>query len=343
ADINAILVDTNELQIDWVNGGRLDLLIDAIKAVTDNLPDSGALNDLAAILTDTGTTLPTTLAAINALVDDLESRLTAARAGYLDELTAANIPADIDTLLARITAAVALASVCTEARLAELDAANLPADVDAALADTNELQTDDYPTSIAAIKAETALIVADTNELQVDDYPTSIAAVQTAVDAVKAETALIVADTNELQTDDYPTSIAAIKAETALIVADTNELQVDDYPTSIAAIKAETALIVADTDELQTDWANGGRLDLILDAILAMLDDARTEPGDTAPPVNPDAMTKIDYLYKFLRNKIMTSATRIDVYNDAGDNIDHSSTISDDDTDFTRGEFGAGA
>ena len=150
-------------------------------------------------------------------------------------------------------------------------------------ADTNELQTDDYPTSIAAVKAETALIVADTNELQTDDYPTSIA-------AIKAETALIVADTdelqadwantgrldtivdsiladtNELQADDYPTSIAAIKAETALIVADTNELQTDDYPTSIAAVKAETALIVADTDELQTDWANDGRLDLILDA-----------------------------------------------------------------------------
>lgn len=34
----------------------------------------------------------------------------------------------------------------------------------------------------------------------------------------------------------------------------------------IIAVKAETATIVADTNELQTDWANGGRLDLILDA-----------------------------------------------------------------------------
>lgn len=37
-------------------------------------------------------------------VDTLLARLTAARAGYLDELAAANIPADIDTLLARLTA-----------------------------------------------------------------------------------------------------------------------------------------------------------------------------------------------------------------------------------------------
>jgi phage baseplate assembly protein W len=101
--------------------------------------------------------------------------------------------------------------------------------------------------------------------------------------------------------------------------------------------------ILVDTNELQGDWTNGGRLDLILDAVLAMLDDARGEPGQGAPPVNPDAMTKLDYLYKFMRNKILTSATEVKVYNDAGDTIDQKSTISDDGTDFTRGEFGTGA
>ncbi len=55
----------------------------------------------------------------------------------LAELAATNLPADVDTLLTRITAAVALASVCTEGRLAELAAANLPADVDAIKAKTD--------------------------------------------------------------------------------------------------------------------------------------------------------------------------------------------------------------
>ncbi len=36
-EVAAILADTNELQTDWVDGGRLDLLIDAIKAKTDSL------------------------------------------------------------------------------------------------------------------------------------------------------------------------------------------------------------------------------------------------------------------------------------------------------------------
>jgi hypothetical protein len=35
--IDATLADTNELQTDWANGGRLDLLIDGVKAKTDSL------------------------------------------------------------------------------------------------------------------------------------------------------------------------------------------------------------------------------------------------------------------------------------------------------------------
>ena len=47
----AILADTNELQTDWVNGGRLDLLIDAIKAKTDALPaDPADASDVAAAI-----------------------------------------------------------------------------------------------------------------------------------------------------------------------------------------------------------------------------------------------------------------------------------------------------
>lgn len=53
SDLATILTDTNELQVDWANGGRLDLLLDAVKVVTDLLPNAGALSDLATILTDT--------------------------------------------------------------------------------------------------------------------------------------------------------------------------------------------------------------------------------------------------------------------------------------------------
>ena len=59
-DIDAILADTNELQGDWANGGRLDLLIDSILADTGelqtDLTDGGRLDLLIdSILADTGT------------------------------------------------------------------------------------------------------------------------------------------------------------------------------------------------------------------------------------------------------------------------------------------------
>lgn len=47
-----ILTDTNELQVDWTNGGRLDLLIDAILADTDSLDTTKITTARAAVLTD---------------------------------------------------------------------------------------------------------------------------------------------------------------------------------------------------------------------------------------------------------------------------------------------------
>ena len=173
----------------------------------------------------------------------------------------------------------------------------------------------DIAADIIALKAETALIVADTNELQVDDTPAAISALDAKIDIIdtnvdQIETAVI---TNAAGVD-VAADIIAVKAETALIVADTNELQTDDYPTSIAA--------------LQTD--------------LDTLTDARGEPAQGAPGVSLAPVDKLDFLYKFARNKIVTNSTLIEVYNDAGTVVDHKSTISDDSTDFTRGEFVSG-
>jgi len=107
---------------------------------------------------------------------------------------------------------------------------------------------------------------------------------------------------------------------------------------------ADINAILIDTTELQEDWTNGGRLDLILDAILAMLDDPRAEPGQGAPAVNPDAMSKLDYVYKFLRNKSTFNKTTgaASLYNDAGAVVDQKATGSDDGTTFTKGEWGTG-
>jgi len=112
--------------------------------------------------------------------------------------------------------------------------------------------------------------------------------------------------------------------------------------TEMDSNSTQLAAIVADTNELQGDWANGGRLDLILDSVLSLLDDARSEPGQGAPPVNPDAMTKLDYLYKAWRNKKTQTATTFSLFDDAGTTVDHKATVSDDGTTATIGEVATG-
>ena len=90
------------------------------------------------------------------------------------------------------------------------------------------------------------------------------------------------------------------------------------------------------------DLADGGRIDLLIDSIISLLDDARAEPTQGALPVNPDAMTKVDYIYKFLRNKVTTNATTINIYNDDESTVDHKATHDDDGTTYTREEFVSG-
>ncbi len=70
------------LSVDWVNGGRLDLLLDAVKAVTDVIPDAGAMTTIG---TDT-------------------ARLTAARAGALtDWINAGRLDTILDAINAKTT------------------------------------------------------------------------------------------------------------------------------------------------------------------------------------------------------------------------------------------------
>lgn len=83
-------------------------------------------------------------------------------------------------------------------------------------------------------------------------------------------------------------------------------------------------------------------LDTEVAAILALLDDPRGEPGQGAPPVNPDLATKIDYLYKAWRNRSTQTATTYSLYADNGTTVDQKATVSDDGTTYVKGEIATG-
>ena len=70
--------------------------------------------------------------------------------------------------------------------------------------------------------------------------------------------------------------------------------------------------------------------------------DTYAEPAQGAPGATVSITDKIGYLYKVLRNKKTADADSIEIYNDAGDTVDHKRTISDDETTYTEEEIVTG-
>jgi hypothetical protein len=148
------------------------------------------------------------------------------------------------------------------------------------------------------------------------------------------------ADTLETLSDE----IAALPTDADVQTAAAAALTAYDPPTNAEMIlRTLAAADYATAAALTTVDNEIATIDGIVDQLLALLDDARTEPGQGAPPVNPDAVTKIDYLYKAWRNKIEQTATEQTLYADDGTTADQRRTVSDDGTTFTAGEVGTGA
>jgi len=116
---------------------------------------------------------------------------------------------------------------------------------------------------VAAVKSDTAATLTDTAEIGAAGAGLTALATQASMDVVDGIVDNILIDTAEIG--------AAGAGLTAL--GDTRIANLDATVSSrlasasyTAPDNANIALIVADTNELQIDWANGGRLDLILDA-----------------------------------------------------------------------------
>jgi len=72
--LDTILIDTGELQVDWTDSGRLDMLIDAIKAKTDLIPASPA--EVGSAMTLTTGERDAIAAALLDLADAIETGIT---------------------------------------------------------------------------------------------------------------------------------------------------------------------------------------------------------------------------------------------------------------------------
>ena len=150
---------------------------------------------------------------------------------------------------------------------------NIGTDTDAIVADTNELQTDWADGGRLDLLIDA--ITADTNELQTDWADGG--RLDLLIDGIGTDTDAILADTNELQTDwtDGGRLDLLLDAISASAIADAVWDEATSGHTTSGTFGEQLATdvdaILADTNELQTDWADGGRLDLIIDSILSGL------------------------------------------------------------------------
>jgi hypothetical protein len=151
---------------------------------------------------------------------------------------------------------------------------------------------------------------------------------------------VVLVDTTTTNTDMRGTDSAALAA-TALTDATWTDARAG-YLDELAAanIPADIDAILEDTNELQTDWADGGRLDLLLDAVNSAVVGAISEITAASDiPATPTVKQALILLYMRERNNSQTTATERRILNDAGTEI-LDATISDDGTTFAPGKLG---
>lgn len=159
-NVDDIETDTNEIQISLADGGFTDLLIDAIKVVTDALPNAGALSDLATVLTDT-----------NELQADTTREFKA-----IKTLTFANLAAAADLFTVTGSVIAKIVAICTtlvasaaagniEVGIAGTTGVIIPTTVASAIV-AGEIWHDAAPDAeIEALSTRREFIIADGNDI----------------------------------------------------------------------------------------------------------------------------------------------------------------------------------
>lgn len=353
ADVDTLLTRLSaanaQALVDWINGGRLDLILDIIAADVVNL-DGDAMRGT----NGANTTTPPTAAAI---VNEWETQSQADPTGFhVNVLEIEGSDATDQIRDAVVDDATRIDASALNTLSGHDPGGTLCLDATPLTAAETESEVND---ALVALKLDHLVAVAEADD-PVDD---SIVAKLAASDGDWSGFSEVT-DSLEAIRD---RGDAAWTGGGAAPTVEEIRTEMDDNSTQLAAI-------VADTNELQGDWTNGGRLDLIIDAILADTNELQTddipgliaalndlsaaqvnaevldvlnvdtfaEPGQGAPTATATIQAKIAYLYKAWRNKIVQDSMTLELYNDAGAVVDQKSTVSDDGTDYTRGEIGSG-
>lgn len=204
----------------------------------------------------------------------------------------------------------------------------------AGVPDVNTTHVSDTAQTANDNGADINAILVDTNELQTDwvnggrlDLILDARASQASVDTIDGIVDSILLDTAEIGAAGAGLTAINLPDQTMNITGNIT----GNLSGSVGSVTGSVGSLAAQA-----------KADVNAEVVDALNTDTYAEPGQGAPAATTTLVAKIGYLYKFLRNKIETTSTQISVYDDAGTTVDQKSTISDDGSTFTRGEFGSG-
>jgi hypothetical protein len=279
ASIDAIEADTNELQGDWANGGRLDLILDdrASQASVDTV--DGIVDS---ILVDTGTDIParfdgiegatfsTGTDSLEALRDRGDAAWVTGAGGTPPQLLQSTTIATLSTQTNfTLTAGSADNNAYNGAVVVVTDSVT---STQKAVGSVSDYVGSTRTVTLTADPAIFTMAAGDSIDIIANaSTAPSAAAVRAEIDSNSTQLAAIVADTSELQTNqgNWVTATGfATSSALATAQADLDTITGADGVNLLSATQASIDAIEADTNEIQVDLANGGRLDLIFDAIL---------------------------------------------------------------------------
>jgi len=174
--------------------------------------------------------------------------------------------------------------------------------------------------------------------------------VESSLVIIKSDLVVITSDTTAVESELIVThsETTALQAQATTIASDLVVIDsaVSDVESSLVIVKSDLVVITSDSTAIHLDTTTIAS-DLVITAsdivlIQSLLDDARTEPAQGTPPVNPDLATKVDYLYKAWRNRSTQTATTYSLYADDATTVDHKATVSDNGTTADKGEVATG-
>lgn len=306
-EVAAILADTNELQTDWVNGGRLDSLIDAIKTKTDTITTPPTAASVADAVWDEAIadhTTATTFGGKNQKVVPSETinDYKADVSGLATTTHVQEVEDKVDTIDGNVDAVLLdtgtdgvkiasgeLSDLALEATLTAMKGAGWTDETLVALMTAIEaISAGSGATAQEVWEYTTRVLTAGTN---IDISSLATAANLAALDG-KVDTVDGIVDAIKVQTDKIPASPAEAGEYTAAIGAiPTTPLLAANYT---APDNAGIAAIKAKTDNLPASPAPANEYDTELTAIQADLDNPDQYKADVSGLATSSALATVD-------------------------------------------------